>query len=171
MKYTGPQLMTLLEIKHIRDGKCIWEEYNIPNTWHKEGQEFILANNFDLDYGVEVPENYYMGLDRRSTLSVDQTMASITGEPTTDGYARQSFSSTSGFSIGTNDSDTVIAQTGIATFSATIGDWGPVKNAFLTTRIDNDGHLIASATLSGERIVLAGDSITVRISLSMAGCS
>ena len=171
IKISRPQLMTLLEVKHFRKGKCIWAQYNVPNTWHQEGQEFILSNSFDTDYGGTIPEFYYLGLDNRTTLAVTDTMASLAGEPTGDGYQRQAFSSTIGFTIAADDSDAIVATSGIATFVATISQWGPVRNAFLTTQTDDDGYLIASAALSSQRTVIAGDSISVRINLSLAGCS
>jgi len=165
-----PQLLTLLEVKHYRDGKCIWEEHNIPNTWHNEGQEFVLANSFDTDFGTSIPDYYYLALDNRTTLSATDTMASITGEPTSNGYERVAISSSAGFVIGA-ESGVVEATSAIVTFVATIGSWGPVRNAFLTTRDDNGGYLIASAALSSIRTVNPGDSITIRINLSLAGCS
>jgi hypothetical protein len=167
---TKPQLMTI-DVKHFRNGKCIWSAENLPNVWHQEGQEFLLANAFDTDGGIAtIPDQYYLGLDDRSTLAEEDTLADLNNEPASNGYARQALSSVTGFAIGLVDSR-MTAQSGIATFVATIGPWGPVANAFLTTSIDNSGYLIASVALSSRRTVVSSDAISVRINLSFSSCS
>lgn len=163
-----PQLMLIKEVNHYDNNEnVIWSEKNLPNIWHDEGQEFILFIAFDIDEGVEVPSQYYLGLDNRTTLSGSDDLDSLIGEPTTNGYARQSLSSSNGFTISPT---TTTAVSGIKTFVASVGSWGPVKNVFLATTLDNTGRLISSVSLGGERTILAGESIAIRINLSLSGC-
>ena len=165
-----PRLMTIEEIKHFdKNGKCVWEEHDIPNIWHTNGQQFILSVAFDTNGGLSVPTNYYVGLDNRDTLTAGDTLSDLTGEPTTNGYTRQPLSSTTGFSVQLTGG-VMKAVSGLANFVATAGDWGPVKNLFLSSSLTNSGTLISSAALSGPRNVLAGGSMSVRVSLSLAAC-
>lgn len=164
-----PQLMTA-DIQHFRNGECIWEIKKKPNKWHHEGQEFVLAIAFDVDSGISVPSNYYLGLDDRSSLSDDDTLSDLSDEPSSNGYARQSVSSSVGFAVGLN-SGSIIAQSAIVTFSASSGSWGPIRNVFLSTSSNNTGYLIASVALSSRRTIINGDFITVRLNLSFGSCS
>jgi hypothetical protein len=164
-----PQLMTA-DIYHFRNGKCIWSGLKLPNIWHSEGQEFVLAVAFDTDSGITVPSSYYIGLDDRSTLAETDGLSDLDDEPSTNGYARQALSSVTGFVVAMQDSR-MTARSGIATFVATTGSWGPVRNAFLSTTLNNTGYLIASIALSSRRTIISGDSISVRLNLSFANCS
>lgn len=163
--------MMVETVQHFRDGKCIWEAHDLPNVFHLDGQQFVLQNSFDTDGDLAtVPSQYYLGLDDRDNLSEGDDLEQIDAEPSSNGYARQSISSSSGFSVGLK-SGTMTATSGIVSFIATSGPWGPVQNVFLATSIDGTGTLIASTGLSARRTVLAGDSISVRINLSLSGCT
>ncbi len=165
-----PSLMTIDEIKHFdNNGKCIWEEHDIPNIWHTNGQQFILSVAFDTDGSFSVPTDYFVGLDNRTALDADDTLSDLAGEPSTNGYVRQPLSSTDGFSVQLTGG-AIKAVSGIANFVATAGEWGPVRNLFLSTSLTNSGVLISSAALSGPRSVTAGGSLSVRVSLSLAAC-
>jgi len=111
--------MTIEEIKHFdEDGHCIWEAYNLPNVWHIEGQQFVLSLAFDRDGGYSAPTNYYAGVDARDAVAVDDTLSDITDEPSSNGYSRQTISSTTGFTVSLVGS-TMKAISGILSFSAT----------------------------------------------------
>jgi len=166
---TKPQLMTV-DVKHFRNGKCIWSAENLPNNWHQEGQEFVLANVFDTDGGVTIPDQYYLGLDDRSSLAEEDTLDDLDNEPSSNGYARQAISSATGFAVGLVGSR-MTATSGIGTFVATIGPWGPVANVFLATSLDNSGYIIASVALSSRRTVTTSEAISVRVNLSFSSCS
>lgn len=168
MSVTKRSLMTIKEVKHFKDGKCIWENYDIPNLWHSEGQEFMLAIAFSRNHGLSVPNNYYLGLDNRSAITEGQTLADLVNEPTGNGYIRQGLSSTSSFSVGVNESNEIVAVSGIITFVATISPgWGPIRNAFLTTSADSSGKLISTAHIGGMQSLSEGSSLSFRINLSL----
>lgn len=161
--------MTILEIKHYREDKVIWESQNIPNIFHESGERFLFSVAFDTDGGYTVPTFYYIGLDNRTTIAYDDDIGSVTSEPSSNGYGRQTASSSSGFGITLTDGR-IRATSGILTFSAIGGTWGPVQNVFLATSIDSSGILIATSALSSPRTLNNGDHLTVRFKLAFDSC-
>jgi hypothetical protein len=160
-------LLKVIEIQHIRDGKVIWEDKNLYNTLHTLAEQYFLSVLFG---GVTPPANYFMGLDNRGTITVDDTMESLVDEPTANGYLRQQVSSSSGWNIQQvtiNETNIYQAIGSIITFQANGGSWGPVNNLFMTTTSDNSGVLLASVILSQEVTLNSGDSINMRMSLSL----
>jgi hypothetical protein len=77
MKFT---LLTILEIKHVsKDGKILWEAKNLCNTFHSQGEDFILRAVFlGGQANTYIPEDYYFGLDNRATISVSDTIDLVT---------------------------------------------------------------------------------------------
>jgi hypothetical protein len=75
-------------------------------------------------------------------------------------------SGSGGFTLGVA-SGVYLAQGPVVSFSATGGSWGPVKNLFLTTKSDNTGILIASAALSENTILNSGETLNVRLALTL----
>lgn len=162
--------MKIEEIKHLNiDNECIWEDAKIPNMLHLGGEEMMLQLAFDTDAGATVPSAYYIGLDNRTTISVDDTMGSLISEPSTNSYERQSVSSVSGFSI-TNVSTGMKAISAVVTFEALGGSWGPVNSVFLSTTDDNSGILMSSAALSSARTLSAGETLSLIVSISLTQC-
>ena len=169
MKDNWRGLMKVLEIQHIRNGKVIYEEKNILNTLHTEGEEFLLRLAF---LSLTVPTAYYIGLDNRSTIAVGDTLSTVSAvEPSTNGYLRVPASPGSDFSLTLNDSGNNQVNTPIVTFRSNPGDWNrPVQNLFLCTSSDNSGYLIASAELSASLDMDAGDMINMRLGLALRNC-
>jgi hypothetical protein len=162
--------MKILEIQHVNEyGEIIWEDKNINNLLHAGGELFVLTCCFAND-GSLPPSQYYLGLDNRPVVSIPDLLTGITGEPDSNGYFRQSVSSSSGFTISPVN-EIYTASTSVVTFSATTGDWGPVKNLFLATTNDSSGVLLATAALSSTRTVTAGNSINLRMLLSLQDVS
>lgn len=165
-------LLTIIEIQH-RDshGNLLWESKDIKNLLHQDGEEFMLRAAFTGGQNSTIiPENYYLGLDSRTTLFSTDTMDDLVGEPSSGGYERQTISSEGDFSINFQDSH-FIATSPIVVFRATAGSWGPVRNLFLTTQDDDSGYLISTAPLDSLVSLTAGDSVTLRISLRIRGCT
>lgn len=157
--------MKVAEIQHVRNGRVIWEDRNLYNTLHSGGEQFLLQCLFATG-DASVPDSYYLGLDARTSIDVVDTMADLEDEPSENGYIRQALGSDGGWTIS-QVSDVYRAIGNIITFSADGGSWGPVTNLFLTNRIDDDGILIASVLLSSELTLNDGDSINMRMSLSL----
>lgn len=165
-------LLKIEEVRHVdRDGKTIWIAHNLPNTFHNDGEEFMLKALFSGE--EEIPDNYYFGLDKRTSITEADNLASLLDEPENDfnGYVRQAISSSSQFVIDTTASH-FYARSPILHFSASGGSWGPVRNLFLSTTRQSDygGYLIASVPLSQTITVNDGESISVRMGLSLKDC-
>lgn len=163
-------LLKIEEIKHVDvDGTVLWQEDDVYNVFHRNGQMYLLSVTFATDSGVTIPSNYYIGLDNRTTPSASDTLLSLSGEPTQNGYLRQAVSSANGFSVDLEDDD-YRAMSSVVTFTASSGSWGPVQSLFLATSSTNTGYLISSATLDNARTVLDGQTISMRISVGLVNC-
>ena len=165
-------LITITEIQHIRNNKVIYEDKNIKNTLHAGGELYMLTTCFN-NPSVYPPANYYFGLDNRSSIEVNQTIEDISGEPANSpndtGYARQAVASSGDNFVLETVNGIYRATSKIITFSANIAGngFGPVSKLFLATSSDNTGILIASNALSTTFTLTPGDSITVRMALSL----
>ena len=139
----------------------------LKNTLHDLGEKFVLDAAF-ADASV-VPENYYFGLDNRTSVDASDTMDDLSGEPSTNGYARQSVSSDGTFTVALNDDDVYEATSPIINFSASGGSWGPVRRLFMTTSATASGVLIATVDLTSSLTVNNGESYNMRLGLALSG--
>lgn len=148
-----------------KNEKIIYEQNNIKNILHSEGEEFIIKSVFSSS--VAVPSSYYVGLDFRNNLTKSDTMQSIYLEPNTGNYRRQEI--TSGSWIVSNSSGTWIAKSPSIVFSAIGSGWGPVQNIFLTTIEEGKTgkYIISSSKLQQNINLNAGQKIVLEISLSI----
>lgn len=158
-------LMKVLEICHFdKKGKLLYNNKNIKNTLHGEGEEFILKILFD---GSTVPSQYYLGLDSRSVLSRADSVSELsTLEPTTSGYIRQIVESNS-FNFTNNELGNYQANSPVVLFRATNGSWGPVRNIFLTNEAGYNGKLISSVPLGSNLVVQDGEIVSLRIGIAL----
>lgn len=162
-----------------KDKKILWQEKNLKNIFHNEGQKLMLkccfANSIDNDVErILPPKNYNFGLDNRAVLGAEDTVESIDGEPAkSTGYRR--------FAVKP-DTFTLEQVSGIwtakspaASFKAT-SQFGPIKNFFLTAttqEVDELGdivsinYLISSVAFSESVTVDAGSFFTVKMILSL----
>lgn len=164
--YRWPHLMRIVSLKHTnKNGEIIEETYNLSNMLHVAGENFILSCCFRTDVAT-VPLTYYLGLDNRTLIQSNDVMSSLIGEPSGYGYSRQPVSSASGFTV-TNYLEGVDVKSPVVSFSAVSGSYGPVRNLFLTTRLDNAGVLIATAALAGPRTLRDGDVLTMQLAVSL----
>jgi len=171
-------LIKIFNIQLIsKTGEILWEENNLLNTLHVGGEEFVLRAAFSDTYidgygnivSTIIPANYYFGLDNRSGLSASQTIVSLTGEPSANGYTRQAVSSNQQFIVEPINS-VYVAKAPVIIFGATGGNWGPVQNLFLTNKSDNSGYLIASVPLTTSVTVQNGSTLNVRMGLGLKDC-
>lgn len=166
-------IMKIEELLHLdSSGNILYKENDIYNILHLEGEERILSSVF-LGGPVNntyIPANYYLGLDNRATLSISDTLASLVGEPSGFGYARQPVSSSTGFNLIVS-TNTVQARSNVTLFSATTNSWGPVSNLFLcNVSSGTSGQLYSSATLNKSLIVNTGESVSVRFAMTLKNC-
>lgn len=163
-------IMKILEVKHInKNGRILYEEQNIKNILHISGEDFILNSLFA---GRKLPDNYYLGLDSRSSLSFTDTTSGLYGkEPSSNGYGRQSILSNN-FSIIDLNNGHKQANSPTVLFKAINGSWGPVKNIFLSTGFGYDDRvvLISSASLSNTISVSDGEIVTMKMGMLLSNC-
>jgi len=164
-KNTWNGVLIIDEFIVYRDKKIIYKENNINNIFHSSGQFYFLKILFK---HLSAPNNYYLGLDNRSVVTLENTLESIEGEPVGKGYIRQSVSSNN-FQLnqGQNGNYRVVGPT--VTFNATTNKWGPVKNIFLTNSSSGtDGHLISSANLAESITLNPPDSATLKFAFAFS---
>lgn len=157
--------------------KIKYEEHNIKNMLHKEGEEYILNALFKDSQSIPV-NGYYVGLDVRPTFDKNDTLSEIIGEPTVNGYRRQNVP-LSNWSLQISN-DVWFAKSGTIIFSAindqgTDTGWGPVTNIFLATTNERCermpgscvGKLISSAKLGSSVSIGNKESVVMEMSLSL----
>jgi len=159
-------ILKLLSVEHIRGSRVIWKQENIYNQIHLKGEEFLLKCCFN-NNGSYPPDEYYFGLDNRAAISNSDELADLLDEPTTNGYSRQARSSLTGFNVELVNGS-YRASSSIMTFSASGGSWGPVSNIFLATSAGSSGVLVSSAALSQSVTLTSGDSVNLRMALSLS---
>ena len=145
--------------------KIVYKQENIHNIFHAFGQYYFLEILFK---NLKNPTAYYLGLDNRSSLTLNNTLESLEGEPVGKGYARQSVS-LGNFSISVGQNGNYKASGPTVTFNATTDSWGPVQNIFLTNvSSGTNGYLISSAKLLEPITVSPTDSITLKFSFAFS---
>jgi hypothetical protein len=165
-------IMKVLEVNHWRNGSLLWQKTNLYNLLHLDGEEFILRAAFVGGQVSDViPSNYYLGLDNRSILQASDNILSLIGEPVGNGYSRQPISSSGDFTVTNEDNTHFKAISPIVAFIATGSSWGPVQNLFITNRGDTSGSLISSVNLGTGITVAAGDSVSLRIAMTLRDCA
>lgn len=153
-------------VKHWRNGKVIWEDTG-HNSLVQEGEEAVLENFFRAD-AAYAPAGFYVRLCY-DTLVVTDTLITILGEPTGNGYTYQTLERSSvGFPTKELDSGNYRLVSKILTFTASGGSIGPVNTAYLSTTSDNAGKLIAFRPLAMTRTILDGDALTVQFRLKLS---
>ena len=137
-------------------GRLRWADCG-HNMLHDEGEQFFCQVLFTEE--ATPPAAYYLGLDNRTSLAESDTLASLSGEPSANGYSRQAVNSdATDFTISQESGD-YQARTKTVTFTASGGSIGPVTKMFMATSADGTGKLVASRALSQERTLADGESL------------
>jgi hypothetical protein len=149
-------------------GKLLWSEKGIPNIIMQEGEEALLSAYFDTDlagFGAP-PANLYMGLRTNASADTD-TLASGLTEVSGTGYSRIANATTTGWALS-NVSSIWRATTGNNVFTAG-GTWTTAVALFIcTVSSGTSGKLISSATLSTNRTLVNGDTLTCTAYLALS---
>ena len=166
-------IVKILSIKHWKDGRVVWENNNVTNLLHTQGEEFIVKALFTGGKtSTVIPDVYYIGLDDRETVALGDTMDSIFVEPIGNGYSRQPIASSGDFTPVLQDNHWA-AQSPLLVFNASVSGtgWGPVQNLFLTDDPALDGHLISTAKIGKILSLGAGESVTLQLTMSLLDCA
>lgn len=165
-------------------GKVLWEDWTEPNLLTDQGEIYILARVFATGtaspYDVTAA-NMYLGLSTNVPAESD-TLASITGEPTTGGYARIA-NSTAGtgaagqdFVSGTGGAGAaayykLTTKTCTFTHNTSGASWSSLAYMFLTNHASatTGNVLVAEVALSTTRTVAnTGESLATTLYLGLS---
>ena len=147
-----------------KDGNLRWEELDRPNSLADEGEYMFL--DVTLRAGT-APSSYYLRLFNDTPVDTD-TIGSLTGEPSGNGYTAQTVArNTTGWPTLALDAGDHQATSATQTFSATGAGWGPVIYCVVTTSTDSSGKLVSYVALSQSRTLAAGESLQVTYKLKL----
>lgn len=160
-----------------KNNKVRYKQQNIKNTFHQQGEEYILNALFKGSENLVV-NGYWIGLDTRQTINRTDTLASVIGEPVIQGnnYFRQNVPFVNWQITDPNASATTpyYAKSGPIIFSALNSGWNSVSNIFLSTTNETNcssasciGKLISTAALGTTVSVAAGESVVMEMSISL----
>lgn len=144
-----------------KDGKVVWEAKDCPNALADEGESDVL-DVFFRGTAAQTPASFEIGLFNDTPVETDG-VADLTGEPSTNGYARQTLArSAVGFPTLALDSGDYMVTAATKTFSASGGAWGPVTYGALISVLPSESkRLIAFAALSQSRTLADGETLDV----------
>lgn len=146
---------------HNRSGQLKWQD-SIKNALADEGERLFLDVTLR---GAAKPTGYELRLWNDTPTETD-TIATLTGEPTTGGYSPRAVeASTVGWPTLAIDDGDFQALSKAVVWTATGGTIGPVTCITLSTA--ETGNLVSYAPLSATRTLLDGDSLTVTYRLKM----
>lgn len=155
-----------LEVGSVEHLEALGDQAWIDNALADEGEQQML--DVYLRAGT-APTNFYIALYNDTPVDTD-TMATITGEPSGNGYARQLVErSSTGWPTLALDSGDYRAVSSTETFTASGGSIGPVTYAALVTVSSGTAGLhIAYAALSTSRTLANGESLDVTKRIKLA---
>jgi hypothetical protein len=143
-------------------GQLKWQE-TTHNALANEGQLEMLGVYLT---GATAPTAYAIGLSSM-TFAKTTTYATITGEPSGGGYARETVNrdgTAAGWPTIALDTGDYKATSKTVTYTAT-GAIGPVTSAFLVSATNN--KLISYTALSASRTLVAGDTLQVTYAVKL----
>ena len=176
-KILRPHILHIARIEHVdKNGRVLWAAEDLKNMLHDEGEQAILSAYFATTmtgYGAP-PANLYLGLDARGSVAEADTLSSLSGEPSGNGYTRIALS-TAG--TGASGQDFYVnqpaayyrADSKTVTFTASGGAWSAVTRLFLCTASSGtSGKLISTVDLSTSRTLKNGDSLNTSIYVGLS---
>ncbi len=155
-----------LEAGSREHAQALAEQPFTLNALADEGEQDMLSVYFR---GGTAPTNFYIGL-LNSTPTDTTTLATMTGEPSGNGYARSLVerNSTGWPTLALNSGD-YRAVSSTETFTASGGTIGPVTYAFLTTVVSGtSGLFLVYNALSTSRTLASGESLDVTMRITLA---
>jgi len=154
------------DIKHIRNGKIIWEVKDKSNILVDQGEKAVVDTFFRNNSSIYfASDNFWAGL-YKGTISESTTLVTIPNEPSGNGYIRlQIERSTVGFPIIDQYEGHWRVTSKEVSLTAVGGDIGPINGAFLCTSLDNSGILIGAVAIDPERTIIAGDTIYFQLKI------
>jgi hypothetical protein len=176
LKSKHPFFRIETNVKHIRNGKVIWEQKGVEfmfNGLQDEGENLILDVFFR---GATAPTSFYLGLGNNNGtpgVPLDNATLSTITEVSGTGYARiQIERSNVGFPTirqdsGTGDWEVVSKEVFFQNTGNT--NWTAADYVFLTdVSSGTNGKLIATSAFSLSRVLTPNDSLICSITIRLA---
>ncbi len=137
------------------DRRVLDQGHNIHNMFLDEGAKFMVMACFE---GEALPTDLHLLLDNRVTIARADTLASLSGEPSTFGYAREPLT------IGATDWTASLvtnwqALSVSATFGPVGGDWAQVQNLGLCVPLTGTAGYYISAANIGAKVMTDGQTL------------
>lgn len=153
------------EVSHFdKDGNVIWSE-EVRNGLADEGENNILDQYLRAQ---NAPTSFYLGLCN-DTPTDDDTLTTITGEPSGFGYSRQQVTrDVTGWPTLALDAGDWMATSKLVTYTASGGTIGPVNCLFLTNVASGTaGKFLAFAALSQSRTLQDSESLGCKMKIKL----
>lgn len=171
----GHLIQTAHTIYTGKDGRVISDDWTDPNIFHDEGEQYLLARGLAtaLVGFTSTPASVYLGLDSRTTPAEADTLASLSTEPSTGGYARVAISTGGTGAAGQDFVSSAVTgayrlTSKSCTFTNSSTTWTTLKNMFLcTVSSGTSGLLLASVALSANRDIATGESLAATIYIGL----
>jgi hypothetical protein len=149
-----------------KEGNLIYAEYNVDNQFVDEAEQAILDVFLR---GAAAPTAFYLRLYNTPGATETSTLASLTGEASTGGYAPALIEASAiGWPTLVLDAGDFQATSKEITFTASGGSIGPVDTAVVATSSDNTGLFIAFKALSASRTLADGESLKVTYKMKLS---
>ena len=137
------------------DRQILAQGRNIRNMFLDGGAEFMVKASF---VGEALPTDLHLLLDNRTTIARADTLASLVGEPSTFGYAREPLT------IGVTDWTASLvtnwqALSVAATFGPVGGDWAQIQNLGLCVPLTGTTGYYISAANIGAKVMTDGQTL------------
>jgi len=146
-----------------KDGNVKWE-HTQRNDLADEGESLMLDSFFR---NLNTPSGFYIRMCN-DTLTPTSTLSSITTEPVGNGYvAAVVEQSAVGWPTLEYTGGDWRVESKLITFTATGGNIGPAKLAFLATSSDSSGKLVCYVSFPVTRTIVVGDSMDVQIGIKL----
>lgn len=167
MKKEWNGLVTLERLWITNDkNEIIFELFDKKNVLHVQGQTLFLGCMFK---DTAIPSVYYVGLDSRTTLTAPQTLADLTGEPTTPGYSRQPLTRNTDFEL-IADTNSARVRSATVSFTASLSNYTATDMFLTTAGTGASGLLISSVSFGTTVTVTPTNVVSMKFAMTLGSC-
>ena len=164
--WNGLVVLEELLVTEKDTNNIIYKKENIRNVLNYGGQSLILSCMF---MGTTVPVEYYVGLDNRSTITANQTMADISGEPSGNGYQRQPLVNGTNFEFVPAVTPPKVRSTTIS-FTGSGAGYSATDMFLCNVNTGYSGLLISTISFGTTLYITAGNVVSMKFAMTLGSC-
>ena len=164
--WNGLLILEELKVYEQATGKILYEDKNLKNVFNVGGQTLFLSCMFK---NTSVPNEYYVGLDSRTTITAAQTMADISGEPSGNGYLRQPLVKNTNFEFVPDVTPPKIRSSTVS-FTATGTSYTATDMFLCNVGTGYSGVLISTLSFGTTLTVSPGAVVSMKFAMSLGTC-